>query len=99
MEKRVVHYSLQTIKELISKKRYFVTLSARQSYIELGLSDDDMLDVIDKLTTNNLYKSMTSYNNHLLWHDVYHSKFEDIELYIKLQVKENAIIISFKERT
>lgn len=99
MEKRVAHYSLRTIKELISKKRYFVTLSARQSYTELGLSDDEMLEVVDRLASKNLYKSMTSYSNHLLWHDVYHSKFEDIELYIKLQVKENAIIISFKERT
>ena len=99
MEKRVAHYSLQDIKELIRTKSYFVTLSARQSYTALGLSDDDMLEVIEKLTAKNLYKSMTSYNNHLLWHDVYHSKYEDVELYIKLQVKENAIIISFKERT
>ena len=58
-----------------------------------------MFEVIAKLTAKNLYKSMTSYSNHLLWHDVYHSKYEDVELYIKLQVKENAIIISFKERT
>lgn len=99
MEKRIAHYSLSKIKELIAKKKYVVTLSARQSYTALGLEDDEVLKVIDGLKPKDLYKSMTSYNNHQLWHDVYHSSHEGIELYIKLQVKEDAIIISFKERT
>lgn len=99
MEKRIAHYSLKIIQELIAKKKYVVTLSARQSYIALGLEDDEVLAVIDDLKPIDLYKSMTSYNNHLLWHDVYHSSYKSIELYIKLQVKEDAIIISFKERT
>ena len=99
MEKRIAHYSLSRIKELIAKKKYVVTLSARQSYTALGLADDEVLAVIDDLKPIDLYKSMTNYNNHLLWHDVYHSSHKGIELYIKLQVKEDAIIISFKERT
>ncbi len=90
---------MKTIKELIAQKKYVVTLSARQSYTALGLEDDEVLEVIDGLKPIDLYKSMTSYNNHQLWHDVYHSSHEGIELYIKLQVKEDAIIISFKERT
>jgi len=64
----------------------------------LGLNDDEVLEVIGKLTPKHLYKSMTSHHNHKLWHDVYHSKFKEIELYIKLQVNDNAIIISFKEK-
>ncbi len=99
MEKRIAHYSLSLIKGLISKKKYVVTLSARQSYTALGFDDDEVLAVIDELQPIDLYKSMTSYNNHLLWHDVYHRSHKGIELYIKLQVKEDAIIISFKERT
>lgn len=98
MEKRVAHYSLETIKELIAQKKYVVTLSARQSYTALGLNDDEVLEVIDKLTPKHLYKSMTNYTNHTIWHDVYHSRHNTIELYIKLQVNENAIIISFKEK-
>ena len=98
MEKRVAHYSLDSIKRLIKEDNYMVTLSARQSYTELGLSDDEVLDVINGLKASDLYKSMTSYRNHKLWHDVYHSRCRGIELYIKLQVKEDAIIISFKER-
>ena len=90
---------MSNIKELIAKKKYVVTLSARQSYTALGLADDEVLTVINDLKAIDLYKSMISYNNHLLWHDVYHSSHKGIELYIKLQVKEDAIIISFKERT
>ena len=76
MEKRIAHYSLSKIKELIAKKKYVVTLSARQSYTALGLEDDEVLKVIDGLKPKDLYKSMTSYNNHQLWHDVYHSSHE-----------------------
>lgn len=94
----MAHYSLETIKELIAKKKYIVTLSARQNYTALGLNDDDVLEVIEKLTSKHLYKSMTSYNNHKMWHDVYHSRYEKTELYIKIQVNENVIIISFKEK-
>ena len=99
MEKRVAHYSLDVIKRLIREENYVVTLSARRTYTQLGMSDDEVLEVIDSLKASNLYKSMTSYQNHKIWHDVYHSSYRGIELYIKLQVKENAIIISFKERS
>jgi hypothetical protein len=47
--KRIAHYSLSTIKELIAKEKYVVTLSARQSYTALGLEDDEVLTVIDDL--------------------------------------------------
>jgi len=98
VEEKVAHYSLESMRRLISNKQYVVTLSARQSYTALGLNDDEMLAVIEKLTPRHLYKSMTSHANHKLWHDVYHSKFEEVELYIKLQVNDNVIIISFKEK-
>ena len=94
----MAHYDLESIKKFIAQKRYVVTLSARQSYTALGLSDDEVLDVINKLTPKHLYKSMTSHHNHTMWHDVYHSQYETIKLYIKLQINDNAIVISFKEK-
>ena len=51
------------------------------------------------LTNKNLYKSMTTYQNNKIWQDVYFQKINNHELYIKLQISEQAIIISFKERT
>jgi len=97
LEKRVAHYDLKKVKELIVEKRYIVTLSARQSYTALGMSDDEVLDVIHGLTPRHLYKSMTSHHDHTMWHDVYHSRYKKWNLYIKLQISNHAIIISFKE--
>jgi hypothetical protein len=44
-------------------------------------------------------KSMTSFQNSSIWQDVYYKQAKNIDLYIKLQITQNAIIISFKERT
>jgi len=99
LEKRVAHYDLQMIRALIEDERYVVTLSARQSYAALGLCDDEVLEIIHTLKAKHLYKSMTSYHDTTVWQDVYHQDYRGIKLYIKLQVREDAIIISFKERT
>ena len=71
MEKKIAYYQLNEIKELISKKQYVVTLSARQSYTALGLDDHDVMSVIEKLKLKDFYKSMTSYHDHQIWHDVF----------------------------
>ena len=97
MEKRVAHYSLESIKILIEQNRYIVTSSARVSYTELGFEDNEVLDIIKSLKPSDLYKSMTSYHNSKIWQDVYHSRSKGINLYIKLQINEDAIVISFKE--
>ncbi len=99
MEKRVAHYSLDSIKKLIADNQYFITQTARIDYVSLGFCDDEVLDVINHLESKDLYKSMTSYNNSTIWQDVYYTKAKNVDLYIKLQITQNAIIISFKERT
>ena len=99
MEKRTAHYSLDTIKTYIRNEQYFVTQTARQDYFSLGLDDDEVIEIIMGLKPKNLYKSMTSYFDHKIWHDVYHEEYLGLKLYIKLQINDNAIIISFKERT
>jgi motility quorum-sensing regulator/GCU-specific mRNA interferase toxin len=99
MEKRIAHYSLESIKELIADNQYFITQTARIDYINLGFSDDEVLEVIQNLEIKDLYKSMTSFQNSSIWQDVYHKKAKNMDLYIKLQITKNAIIISFKERT
>ena len=98
MEKRTAHYSLDTIKNYIRNEQYFVTQTARQDYVSLGLDDNEVIEIIMRLKPKNLYKSMTSYFDHKIWHDVYHEEYFGLKLYIKLQINENAIIISFKER-
>ncbi len=99
MEKRIAHYSLETIKKMILEKNYFVTGSARLDYTALGLSDDEVIEIVLSLVPKDLYKSMTSYRNNKIWQDVYFKSAYDINLYIKLQITQKAIIISFKEKT
>lgn len=99
MQKRVSHYKLDSIKELISANEYFITQSARQTYVSLGLDDDRVIEIIMSLVNRDLYKSMTTYHNNKIWQDVYHKNIDSLELYIKLQITDQAIVISFKERT
>jgi len=43
MQKRVSHYNLDSIKELVSANQYFVIQSARKSYFALGFDDDKVI--------------------------------------------------------
>lgn len=97
MEKRVAHYDLESIKELIKNNQYYITGSARTCYTALGFADEDALTIINSLSNKDLYKSMTSYGDHSIWQDVYYKTVEELKLYIKLQVNDKAIVISFKE--
>ncbi len=99
MQKRIAYYSLETIKDLIHKNQYFITRTARLDYINLGLDDDEVIEIIMNLKNKDLYKSMTSFHDNKIWQDVYYKNVDDLELYIKLQVTDKAIVISFKERT
>ena len=51
------------------------------------------------LINKDLSKSMTTYRDNKIWQDVYHKAIDNIDLYIKLQISDKAIVISFKERT
>ncbi|WP_294960800.1 type II toxin-antitoxin system MqsR family toxin [Sulfurimonas sp.] len=99
IQKKVAHYSLQYAKDLISDGQYFVTRTARVDYTNLGLDDEQVLEIIMSLVNRDLYKSMTSYSDNKIWQDVYHKTIDNLELYIKLQITNKAIVISFKERT
>jgi motility quorum-sensing regulator/GCU-specific mRNA interferase toxin len=53
--------------------------------------------VIMGLTTNDFYKSMTTHVDHTVWQDVYRPMTEGGEVYLKLTVADDVIIVSFKE--
>ncbi len=98
MEKKVCHYSLKNIKNLIIEGKYFITKKAQKTAIEhFGYGEEDILNEILNLENSDFYKSMTSYNNHLLWHDVYKKISNNLNIYIKIQILNNSsLIISFK---
>lgn len=40
---------------------------------------------------------MTTHADHRIWQDVYHAKVADNEVYLKLTVIDDVLIVSFKE--
>jgi motility quorum-sensing regulator / GCU-specific mRNA interferase toxin len=75
------------------------TKSALDGGRAMGLTSDEMLDVIASLSAAKFYKSMTTHADHRLWQDVYHAPTPvGIDAYIKLTQREGAVVISFKEK-
>ncbi|MGQ3891199.1 type II toxin-antitoxin system MqsR family toxin [Legionella sp. CNM-4043-24] len=58
-----------------------------------------IVNAIQALTRKNFYKSMPPYNlKFSAWQDVYRSRFQGFDLYIKFQINENnELLLSFKE--
>jgi len=88
MEKRKPHYALSDLKKLFcGEKARFITQQARKGAVNMGYMDDDaILAVVEKLCPEHFYKSMTSYENHKVWQDVYRYQDGEKSLYIKLQL-------------
>ncbi|MCT8335084.1 type II toxin-antitoxin system MqsR family toxin [Leptospira sp. 85282-16] len=98
MEKRVCHYPLKKIKELIIEGKFSITKNAQKTAIEqFGYGETEIINEVLNLHNSDFFKSMTSHNNHLLWHDVYKKESNNYKLYIKIQISNsNTLVISFK---
>ena len=55
------------------------------------------LSVIMALTSRDFHKSMTAHADHRIWQDVYRAMTEVGEVYLKLTVVDEVLIVSFKE--
>ena len=82
---------------LVKTGRVRTTKSAREGATALGLDYDGMLAVILALTPADFYKSMTTQADHRIWQDVYHSSTPVGQVYLKLTVINDVLIVSFKE--
>ena len=65
--------------------------------MSLGLDFEGMLSVLTALTTADFYKSMTTHIDHRVWQDVYRPMTPVGEVYLKLTVVDDVLIVSFKE--
>ena len=72
----------------------------KKSYIELGFTDQDVVDAIQALAHADFFKSMAPYTSGFVsWQDVYKPCFRSVHLYIKFQINaKRELILSFKER-
>ena len=97
MEKRTPHCPLPVIKILIEAGKVRTTHSARVGASELGFDYAEMLAVVAELKPTDFYKSMTTHADHRVWQDVYRPTTPAGEVYLKLTVINDVLIVSFKE--
>ena len=84
-------------KALVEAGKVRATHSARIGATGLGLELSDMLAVVMALTQSDFYKSMTTHADHLVWQDVYRPSTQAGDVYLKLTVIDDVLIVSFKE--
>lgn len=97
MEKRTPHCQLSRVRELVRMGRVRTTHSARVGAIALGFSYSEMIAVVLELKSADFYKSMTTYADHTIWQHVYRPKTAAGDVYLKLTVIDDVLIVSFKE--
>jgi motility quorum-sensing regulator/GCU-specific mRNA interferase toxin len=97
MEKLTPHYKLPGVKALVEAGKVRTTHAARTGASELGLDLSDMLDVVMALSSADFYKSMTTHVDHKVWQDVYRPSTQVGDVYLKLTVVDDVLIVSFKE--
>lgn len=97
MEKGTPHCKLSAVKLLIEAGQVRTTKSAREGAAALGFDFDAMLAVLLALTPSDFYKSMTTHADHRVWQDVYRPSTSAGEVYLKLTVIDDLLIVSFKE--
>jgi motility quorum-sensing regulator/GCU-specific mRNA interferase toxin len=97
MEKSTPHCKLLRVKALIESGKVRATSSALVGAAGLGMGYEDIIKVVMALTPSDFYKSMTSHADHRVWQDVYRPSMPAGEVYLKLTVMEDVLIVSFKE--
>lgn len=97
MEKSTPHSKLSIVKALLAAGKVRATHSARLGATALGLELCDMLAVVMALTPADFYKSMTTHADHTVWQDVYRPSTPVGDVYLKLTVMDDVLIVSFKE--
>lgn len=97
MEKGTPHCQLSVVRALIEQGRIRSTFSALTVAAALGLDFNGMMAVVLALTPKDFYKTMTTHADHRVWQDVYRPMTQAGEVYLKLTVVDDVLIVSFKE--
>lgn len=97
MEKSTPHCKLARVRYLLEAGHVRATFSAIAGAATLGLDFAAMVETVRTLTPADFYKSMTTHANHAVWQDVYRPTTAVGEVYLKLTVIDDVLIVSFKE--
>jgi motility quorum-sensing regulator/GCU-specific mRNA interferase toxin len=97
MEKRTPHCKLAVVKTMLAAGKVRTTVSALAGGAALGFGFEEIIGVVAALTPRDFYKSMTTHADHRVWQDVYRPKTPAGDVYLKLTVVDDVLIVSFKE--
>ncbi len=97
MERRTPHCKLSVIKTLLAAGRVRSTVSALAGGAALGYNFAGIVAIVEALTPKDFYKSMTTHADHRVWQDVYRPSTPAGDVYLKLTVINDVLIVSFKE--
>ncbi len=97
MEKDSPHSKLSMVKMLIESGKVRMTASAVAGGELVGFDSAAIIDVVMALTPTDFYKSMTSHTDHRIWQDVYRPTTSTGDVYLKLTVIDDVLVVSFKE--
>ena len=101
MEKQRPTYDLDAIKAVLgSIETLAMTSTALRDASTLGFDRAAVAETINGIDRRMFYKSMTTFADHRVWHDVYHVPARDHLLYVKFQadVVTEFTVMSFKEK-
>jgi motility quorum-sensing regulator/GCU-specific mRNA interferase toxin len=95
-------YDLASIKAAFNDgDKHDVTSTAAKSAAALGFVRADIVETIQRMERVHFYKSMTSYEDHRVWQDVYHVPSYVGTLYVKFTRDAETgefLLLSFKEK-
>ena len=97
MEKRTPHCKLVVVKNRLAAGKVRATVSALAGGAALGFGFEEIVGVVAALTPRDFYKSMATHADHRIWQDVYRPKTSAGDVYLKLTVIDDVLIVSFKE--
>ena len=100
MEKKRPHYPLgRFLTAFASVHTLNVTGSALKGAQLLGISKQQIVDVIQTVEHSHFFKSMTSHSDPRLWQDVYYVAYRKLDIYLKFTLEHDGseLLISFKE--
>jgi motility quorum-sensing regulator / GCU-specific mRNA interferase toxin len=99
VEKRTPHYDLARVQADVARLGAAAfTKTALDGGRTMGLTSAEMLAVIASLSRHNFYKSMTTFDDHRVWQDVYQATPVREGAYIKITLHGAVPVIQFKER-
>jgi motility quorum-sensing regulator/GCU-specific mRNA interferase toxin len=82
---------------MIEQGKVRATVSALAGGAALGLDFKGIVEVVKAMNPKDFYKSMTTHADHRIWQDVYRPTTANGEVYLKLTVINDVVIVSFKE--